>query len=210
MRVDRPGRVAVLWSVLLASASWAMAEGRDGGRVESIGSLPVGGVSSEGLSSAGWRIVRPNGDLAGELWLAPALDKLEDGSFVGVVRLATEGRDVRGRSVAPGFYSLRFATIPPGDRHGRCLQRPDFVLLLPAVDDAERGARLSYSEMTTLSSTLALGRHPVVWQAERARAQGPNARFVVETNGDEVLTLPLGPSGESRALRIVLRSGPAR
>jgi hypothetical protein len=206
--VERRRVLVGLSSAVLASAGRTRAgEARvDVVKREDEGTGPLAAA----LEPTGFRAFRGDGSEVATVYLARGLTRLDEGVFLGLVRLPSEGYDARERALPAGSYSLRYSTIPPGDRHDGCLRHPDFVVLLAVADETEATSRLTYDEMMTLSGRILGRRHPVVWQVRRGRGGAGPAALHEEAGTSIWLTVPLDLGGSSVPFSIYLRGSLGR
>jgi hypothetical protein len=117
------------------------------------------------LSKLGTRIEADNGSTVAEIWMrasaprippppksniAPA--RIPSGALVGVLRLTGKGSDMRGQSIPPGSYTLRYLGA---SAEADSLHR-DFILLIPAsIDKSTR--TITHFEMLLDESRKASG-----------------------------------------------------
>jgi hypothetical protein len=66
---------------------------------------------------------------------APSWAAVPDGSLVGALRLGADWSDIRGFTVRPGVYTLRFALQPQNGDHLGISPNREFLLPAPAADD---------------------------------------------------------------------------
>jgi len=66
---------------------------------------------------------------------APSWSDVPDGSLVGALRLGANWTDIRGYTVRPGVYTLRFALQPQNGDHLGISPNREFLLPAPAADD---------------------------------------------------------------------------
>lgn len=66
---------------------------------------------------------------------APSWSDVPDGSLVGALRLGATWTDIRGYTVRPGVYTLRFALQPQNGDHMGISPNREFLLPAPAADD---------------------------------------------------------------------------
>ena len=90
---------------------------------------------------------------------------VEEGTLVGVVRLAAEFRDIRARLIKPGVYTLRFGLQPQNGDHLGVSPFREFLLLSPAAADTDLPAR-GHEGTIELSIKTAGGSHPAVWSID--------------------------------------------
>jgi hypothetical protein len=67
---------------------------------------------------------------------APSWGDVPEGSLVGVLRLGSNWTDIRGYTIRPGVYTLRFALQPQNGDHMGISPNREFLLPVPAADDA--------------------------------------------------------------------------
>lgn len=127
------------------------------------------------LSESAVRVLGPEGALC-EIWLRKqvpakaqaaqalgiAYPLLIEGSLVGVVRFAAEAKDYRGLTVKAGTYTLRYLLHPVDGNHMGVSPQRDFLLLVPAAEDAEPEP-LSFDALVALSRRATGTTHPSVW-----------------------------------------------
>jgi hypothetical protein len=66
---------------------------------------------------------------------APAWSDVADGSLVGALRLTSAWNEIRGFTIRPGVYTLRFALQPQNGDHLGISPNREFLLPAPAADD---------------------------------------------------------------------------
>jgi hypothetical protein len=66
---------------------------------------------------------------------SPSWADVPDGSLVGALRLSANWSDIRGYTVRPGVYTLRFAFQPQNGDHMGISPNREFLLPAPAADD---------------------------------------------------------------------------
>jgi len=73
-------------------------------------------------------------------WGAPAAaswDALEEGALVGAMRVTGAFREIRGKTVKPGVYTLRYGLQPQNGDHLGAAPNREFLLLSPAAVDPD-------------------------------------------------------------------------
>jgi len=93
-------------------------------------------------------------------WLAVA-----EGSLVGAVRLSDEYRDIRGRAVLAGVYTLRYAIQPANGDHLGVSSYQDFLLLSPVAIDADQ-APTGHNRTIDMSRNTVGATHPAPWMLD--------------------------------------------
>lgn len=95
----------------------------------------------------------------------------EEGMLVGAVQLSSEFRDIRGRLIKPGIYTLRYGLQPQNGDHLGVSPFRDFLLLSPATLDIDVAAR-GHEPTVEMSIKTAGGSHPAVWSIDPPLASG--------------------------------------
>lgn len=90
---------------------------------------------------------------------------VEEGTLVGAVRLASEFRDIRGRLIKPGVYTLRYGIQPQNGDHLGVSPFREFLLLSPAALDTNAAAG-GHEPTIEMSIKTAGGSHPAVWSID--------------------------------------------
>ena len=90
---------------------------------------------------------------------------VEEGTLVGAVRLASEFRDIRGRLIKPGVYTLRYGIQPQNGDHLGVSPFREFLLLSPAAVDTNAAAP-GHEPTIEMSIKTAGGSHPAVWSID--------------------------------------------
>jgi len=65
----------------------------------------------------------------------PAWSEVGDGTLVGALRLSSAWKEIRGYTLRPGVYTLRFAQQPQNGDHMGISPAREFLLPAPAADD---------------------------------------------------------------------------
>ena len=103
--------------------------------------------------------------LAGAAGDAPAWSLVEEGTLVGVVRVAAPSKDIRGRTIKPGVYTLRYGLQPQNGDHLGASANRDFLLLAPAAADSEAGPTGHDGAIVQAKKTLGTS-HPANWSLD--------------------------------------------
>jgi hypothetical protein len=103
-----------------------------------------------------------------DIWLVQKLERsgegpgwstVESGTLVGAVRVAGEFKEIRGKVVRPGVYTLRYGLQPQnGDHLGISMFR-EFLLLSPAAIDTDPKV-LGFDGVVALSKEVIGTAHP--------------------------------------------------
>lgn len=103
---------------------------------------------------------------------APSWTDAAEGSLVGAVRIGAEFRDVRGRVIKPGVYTLRYGIQPSNGDHLGVSPYREFLLLSPAAIDTDPGPR-GHDGAIEMSTRTAGGSHPAVWSIDPPLGTAP-------------------------------------
>ena len=99
-------------------------------------------------------------DLAGASWA-----EVPEGTLIGAVKLDADVRDIRGRVMKAGVYTLRYGIQPVTDDHFGVSPFRNFLLLSPAAIDKDPAAR-DHDRTVELSAQTFGGKHPAVWSID--------------------------------------------
>ncbi len=92
-------------------------------------------------------------------------ESVQEGTIVGAVRLSKPDTDVRGKVVAAGVYTLRYALQPQNGDHLGVSPYREFLLLAPAGADTADAA-LSHDAAVDLSKRANGTSHPAAWSLD--------------------------------------------
>jgi hypothetical protein len=145
----------------------------------------------DALAPGALRVSSPAGVLC-EIWLRKAVPvvatpstelgvtfgQIADGTFLGVMRIASGTTDFREQKVKPGLYTLRYSLHPVDGNHTGIAPQRDFALLSPVADDSDP-ATIPREEALKRSAKTTGTKHPSVWSLWPADAAGaaPALRF---------------------------------
>lgn len=90
---------------------------------------------------------------------APSWADVADGALVGAMRLSANWSDIRGYTIRPGVYPLRFALQPQNGDHMGISPGREFLLPAPAADDRTTEP-LGYDGAVALASKSSRRAHP--------------------------------------------------
>jgi hypothetical protein len=92
-------------------------------------------------------------------------EDVEEGSLIGAVNVPGEFRDIRGRVIKPGIYTLRYGLQPENGDHLGVSPFRHFLLLSPAAVDIDPAPR-GHDGTVELSKQAIGGSHPGVWSID--------------------------------------------
>ena len=101
---------------------------------------------------------------------ATAWSDVEEGALVGSVKVASDVRDIRGKIVKAGLYTLRYGIQPANGDHLGVSPYREFLLLSPAAIDKDP-APAGHDGAVDLSKETIGGSHPAVWSIDPPVAQ---------------------------------------
>jgi hypothetical protein len=108
------------------------------------------------------------GETTIDFWWVKALEAnakdwsgVAEGALVGAMKLSTSYRDIRGRTVKPGTYLLRFAMQPQNGDHLGVSPHREFLLATPAAEDTNPAA-LGHEPAVELAAKTVNITHPAV------------------------------------------------
>ena len=96
---------------------------------------------------------------------APSWAEVDEGTLVGAVKLSVDYRDIRGRVVKAGVYTLRYGIQPSNGDHLGVSPFRDFLLISPAAIDTDPAPR-GHDGTIELSKQAIGGSHPGVWSID--------------------------------------------
>jgi hypothetical protein len=96
---------------------------------------------------------------------------VEEGTLVGAVRIPADFRDVRGRIIKAGVYTLRYGIQPQNGDHLGVSPFREFLLLSPAAVDQDPAPR-GHDGTIEISKQSIGGSHPGVWSLDPPVASG--------------------------------------
>ena len=174
------------------------------------------------LEPAGSRVLLTDGTPLAEVWLRKSTPKSRKASaevlypqlalsqMVGVVRFPNGAKDFRGHAVKPGFYTMRYDVQPSDGDHLGTAPNPDFLLLVPAAEDADPNATMEAKQLATASTHASGLRHPSVFEM-----MGPEAGDLPRayTNADSYVIFAAnlkGDDGKTFPIAVVLKGQAAQ
>jgi hypothetical protein len=89
----------------------------------------------------------------------PSWSDVAEGTVVGAMRLGSAWSDIRGYTIRPGVYTLRFALQPQNGDHMGISPNREFLLPAPAADDTS-AAPVGYDGAVELARKASRRAHP--------------------------------------------------
>jgi hypothetical protein len=122
-----------------------------------------------------------------------------EGSLVGAVKIDRDYRDIRGKIIKPGVYTLRYGIQPENGDHLGVSPFRDFLLLSPASIDKDPAPH-GHDGTVDLSKETIGGSHPAVWSIDPPESH--DAPLTVHTTelGHKALTFEVPVSREGKSV----------
>lgn len=114
-----------------------------------------------------------------------ALEAVEEGTVLGVLRVHEEWYDFKDEEIPPGVYVMRFGRQPEDGDHLGTASSNAFVLLTPAKDDRELDAFSDHDELSDASATLNAAEHPANLNLQPVREEGKQFPRLATHDRDE-------------------------
>jgi hypothetical protein len=105
---------------------------------------------------------------------AAAWSIVPEGALVGVVKVPRDVRDIRGRVIKPGVYTLRYGVQPDNGDHLGVSPHRQFLLISPANDDSDPAPK-GHDGAVELAKGSIGGSHPGVWSIDPPAASASEA-----------------------------------
>jgi hypothetical protein len=96
---------------------------------------------------------------------SPAWAAVPEGALIGAVKVTRDFRDIRGRVIKAGVYTLRFGLQPENGDHLGVSPHRQFLLISPAADDSETAPK-GHDEAVELAKGSIGGSHPGIWSID--------------------------------------------
>ena len=132
-----------------------------------------------------------------------AWSEIPEGTLVGAVKIEKDFRDVRGRTVKAGTFTLRYGIQPANGDHLGVSPYRDFLLLSPAARDVDPAPR-GHDGTIEYSKEAIGGSHPAVLSLDPPVAS--DAPLTVHTNdlGLKALVVEVAAGGGTLKFGLVL------
>lgn len=136
-----------------------------------------------------------------EIWLVQKLERsaeaagwanVESGTLVGAMRVSGDFKEIRGKAVKPGVYTLRYGLQPQNGDHLGISTFRDFVLLSPAALDKDPKV-LGFDGVVALSKEVIGTAHPASLSLDPPEdAAGAALSTYKNESGHEGVVLQIG------------------
>lgn len=149
------------------------------------------------LAAGGVRVVVAKGPVTLDFWWVAGLplkdgttvawSDVEEGTLVGAVNISADYRDIRGRIIKAGLYTLRYGIQPQNGDHLGVSPFRDFLLVSPAAVDTDPAPH-GHDGTIELSKQAIGGSHPGVWSIDPPVASAaPLSLHKTELDHDAVI-----------------------
>ena len=188
-------------------------------KVEKIGAFTEGSDKLKAaLQEDGARVYLPNTLACCEVWLAKSVTtnkkdvpganypEFHESQFLGVIRFGKDGGgDLRGQTIKPGAYTMRYELLPSDGNHMGVAPYPDFILLIPVAEDPDPAAQFDFAKMIELSTKASGTAHPAAFEMMPA-ASSDNASVTQTDDGWIVFQGSIATaSGKPMSVAIVVK-----
>jgi hypothetical protein len=120
-----------------------------------------------------------------------SLNDVPEGTLIGAVKLNADGRDIRGRVLKAGVYTLRYGIQPVTDDHFGVSPFRNFLLLAPAAVDTDPATR-DHDAAVKLSAQTLGGDHPAPWSIDPPAAKDAPLSVYTTDLGHKSLIVEIG------------------
>lgn len=134
---------------------------------------------------------------------APAWSDVPESTLVGAVKIEKDFRDVRGRVIKAGTYTLRYGIQPANGDHLGVSPFREFLLLSPAAQDTDPAVR-NHDGMIDLSKQTIGGSHPAVWSLDPPVTTEPALSVHTTELGHKALVMEVPAAGGTIRFGLIL------
>ena len=149
------------------------------------------------------------GDAAIDFWWVKSVDAkgkdwsaVPEGTLIGAMKIAAPLRDIRGRTMGPGTYLLRYAMQPQNGDHLGVSPHREFLLATPAAEDTSPAA-LGHEPAVELAAKSVKITHPAVFSIDPPVASAAPLSVTQNDAGHTAVVFEVPTSGGA-ALRFGL------
>jgi hypothetical protein len=134
---------------------------------------------------------------------APSWADVPDGSLVGALRLGANWSDIRGYTVRPGVYTLRFALQPQNGDHMGISPNREFLLPAPAADDLTLDP-VGYDGAVALARKTSRRAHPAAISVDPPSSSGRPLSAATNDLGHQVVIVSVTASAGALTFGLVV------
>lgn len=160
------------------------------------GTMSSGGVrATVGANTVTFWFVK---DLGASAWSG-----VKEGTLVGAARLEKDFRDIRGRVIKAGTFTVRYGIQPANGDHLGVSPYREFLLLSPAALDTDAGPR-GHDGTVELSKEAIGGSHPAVLSIDPPVATAAPLSVATTELGHKAVVLEIPSAGGALRFGLVL------
>jgi hypothetical protein len=150
------------------------------------------------------------GDTTIDFWWVKALaakgkdwTTVAEGTLVGAMKLSAAWKDIRGRTIKPGTYLLRYAMQPQNGDHLGVSPHREFLLATPAADDTTPDA-LGHDAAVELAAKTVSITHPAVLSLDPPTASEAPLTVIQTDAGHTAVVFEVPTAGAALRFGLIL------
>jgi hypothetical protein len=129
--------------------------------------------------------------------------EIQEGTLVGAVKIDKDFRDIRGRVVKAGTFTVRYGIQPANGDHLGVSPYREFLLLSPVAIDTDPAPR-SHDALVEVSKEAIGGSHPAVLSIDPPVSTAAPLSLTTTELGHKAITLEVPTSGGVLRFGLVL------
>ena len=149
-------------------------------------------------------------DTSVDFWWVKALDSkgtdwsgVTEGTLVGAMKLSAALKDIRGRTIKPGTYLLRYAAQPQNGDHLGVSPHREFLLITPAAADTTATA-VGHEPAVELAAKTTGIAHPAVFSLDPPVASEAPLTVVQTDAGHTAVVFEVPTAGAALKFGLIL------
>ena len=150
-------------------------------------------------------------DTSIDFWWVKSIDakgkdwsSVPEGALVGAIKLATPLKDIRGRTIKPGTYLLRYAAQPQNGDHLGVSPHREFLVITPAAADTATAAALGHEPAVELGAKTTGIAHPAVLSIDPPTASEAPLSVVQTDAGHTAVVFEVPATGGALRFGLIL------
>jgi len=150
------------------------------------------------------------GDVTIDFWFVKTLDSkgkewsaVPEGALVGAMKTSALLKDIRGRTIKPGTYLLRFAMQPQNGDHLGVSPHREFLLATPAAEDTAP-ATLGHEATVELAAKTVSITHPAILSIDPPAATEAPLSVIQTDAGHTAVVFEVPASGGALRFGLIL------
>jgi len=128
---------------------------------------------------------------------------MPEGTLLGAVKVEKDFRDIRGRVIKAGTYTLRYGIQPANGDHLGVSPFREFLLLSPVSQDGDPAPK-THDGLIDISKQTIGGSHPAVWSLDPPIAAAPPLTIHTTEFGHKALVMEVPVAGGTLRFGLVL------